>query len=232
MKKRILVVEDDREIRLSLEEALCDAEYEARGVETAAEARRELAACPQTELVLLDLGLPDESGFALCGELKKAGGPPVIILTARDDEADIIRGLDTGADDYVTKPFPLGVLRSRIGAVLRRTAAARPDRQGEVLVCGDVRLDTRSTSVTVGGRPANLTAGEYRLLEYLLGHRGRTLTRSMLLERLWDMGGEFVGDKALTVSINRLREKLGGDPQRVIKTVRGIGYRAEDENEG
>lgn len=253
-KRMILIVEDDSEIRYSLEEALSGADYEVRTAASAGEARQLLAGegagkpgrsgAPEglgeperltgnrdwnlrTDLVLLDLGLPDSTGFFFCEEIKRAGGPPVIILSARNDEEDIIRGLDLGAEDYVTKPFRLGELRSRIGAVLRRTASDR----GDMLTCGDVRLDREGTSVTVAGKAAALTAGEYRLLRFLLEHKGKTLTRSMLLEQLWDMGGEFVGDKALTVSIKRLREKLGGDPQRIVKTVRGIGYRAEDGDE-
>lgn len=236
-KRTILIVEDDREIRCSLEEALSGSDYEVRTAASAAEARQLLAGegaleaagnrYSKADLVLLDLGLPDSTGFFFCEEIKRADGPPVIILSARSDEADIIRGLDLGAEDYVTKPFRLGELRSRIRAVLRRTGSDR----GDVLSCGDVLLDKEGATVTVAGKTAALTAGEYRLLRFLLEHKGRTLTRSMLLEQLWDMGGEFVGDKALTVSIKRLREKLGGDPQRIVKTVRGIGYKAEDGDE-
>lgn len=234
-KITMLIVEDDREIRCSLEEALFDAGYEVYTADSASEARELLTETemPKLEqklrmdLILLDLGLPDSTGFFFCEEIKLAGGPPVIILSARGDETDVIKGLDLGAEDYVSKPFRLGELRSRIRAVLRRTHTETED----VLICGDVRLNREGTSVTVAGKETALTAGEYRLLLYLLEHKGRTLTRSMLLEQLWDMGGEFVGDKALTVSIKRLREKLGGDPQRIIKTVRGIGYKAEDEDE-
>lgn len=254
-KRTILIVEDDREIRDSLEDALSESDYKVYTAACAAEARAYLTgsgtslpgaggapdgyrepgrtaeggdARAGVDLVLLDLGLPDSTGFAFCEEIKRAGGPPVIILSARGDETDIIRGLDLGAEDYVTKPFRLGELCSRIRAVLRRTRETR----GDMLVCGDVRLDKKAASATVAGRAAALTAGEYRLLLFLLENKGRTLTRTMLLEQLWDMGGEFVGDKALTVSIKRLREKLGGDPQRIVKTVRGIGYKAEDGNEG
>ena len=154
---------------------------------------------------------------------------PLIILTAREEEADIIRGLDMGADDYVTKPFKAGVLLSRIRAVLRRRQ--QPQEPGEVLRCGDILLDRQKTAVTVGGKEVALTAGEFRLLAYLMVNKNRTVTRGSLLAHFWDCEGDFVNDNTLTVTVKRLREKLGENSRRMLKTVRGIGYQMEDFND-
>lgn len=131
----------------------------------------------------------------------------------------------------MTKPFKLGILLSRIRAALRRAGEKEEEpgrEETQLLICGDVVLDKKRTQVSVGGKETVLTAGEYRLLEILLENKNRTLTRTLLLERLWDIDGDFVNSNTLTVLIKRLREKLGGDPQRIIRTVRGIGYKAED----
>ena len=228
---RILLVEDDETILFALRSALFREGYEILAAGSLAGAEKLAGENP--DLIVLDLGLPDGEGLCFLRECREAEGPPVIILTARDGEADIIRGLDMGADDYVTKPFKLGVLLSRIRAALRRS---QPDEKGqeaaaERLVCGDVLLDKKETRVQAGGKEILLTAGEYRLLEILLENKNRTLTRTLLLQKLWDIDGDFVNSNTLTVLIKRQREKLGGDPQRMIKTVRGIGYKAEDGNE-
>ena len=140
-----------------------------------------------------------------------------------------MQGLDAGADDYVTKPFRAGVLLSRIRAVLRRQE--RRGREERVLSCGGIRLDPEKTLVTTEGREVRLTAGEFRLLTYFMENRGRTLTRNMLLSYRWDNDGEFVNDNTLTVTVRRLREKLGKEAGGMIKTVRGIGYRMEVRDE-
>lgn len=227
----ILLVEDDDAIRAALRLALEEAGFQTAEAENLEDARK--ADLKSPDLILLDLGLPDGDGLCLCEEICQAGGPPVIILTAQDDEQDIIRGLNLGADDYVTKPFKLGVLLSRIGAVLRR---GKSFRQGgamnlpafDALVCGPVRLVKSSTEAAVNGAVLHLTAGEYRLLEYLMENKNRTLTRSMILGELWDREGNYVEDNALTVLMRRLRDKLGPDGQRIIRTVRGVGYKVED----
>lgn len=226
---RILIVEDDETILFALRSALGRNGYEVSAAGSLEEAG--CAAQNPQDLILLDLGLPDGEGMTLLKACREAGGPPVIILTARDDEADIIKGLDAGADDYVTKPFKLGILLSRIRAALRRAGEKEEEpgrEETQLLTCGDVVLDKKRTRVSVGGTETVLTAGEYRLLEILLENKNRTLTRTLLLERLWDIDGDFVNSNTLTVLIKRLREKLGGDPQRIIHTVRGIGYKAEE----
>lgn len=229
----ILLVEDDDSIRTALGLGLEGAGFRTAGVETLEEARR--VDLKSVDLILLDLGLPDGDGLCLCEEVCQAGGPPVIILTAQDDEQDIIRGLNLGADDYVTKPFKLGVLLSRIGAVLRRGKTANPgdtpSPARDTLVCGPVRLVKSRTEAAVNGAVLHLTAGEYRLLEYLMENKNRTLTRSMILGELWDREGNYVEDNALTMLMRRLRDKLGPEGQRIISTVRGVGYKVVDSHE-
>lgn len=227
----ILLVEDDEAIRTALRLGLEEAGFRINEAETLEEARQ--AQLKSVDLILLDLGLPDGDGLCLCEEVCREEGPPVIILTAQDDEQDIIRGLNLGADDYVTKPFKFGVLLSRIGAVLRRVRGLDSgDGTGDVardtLVCGPVRLVKSRTEAAVGGAVLHLTAGEYRLLEYLMENKNRTLTRAMILGELWDREGNYVEDNALTVLMRRLREKLGPEGQRIIRTVRGVGYKVED----
>lgn len=151
------------------------------------------------------------------------GGYPVIFLTVCDDVKDITRGLDMGADDYVTKPFHIAVLESRIAAVLRRTS----DDGGNVLSCGNIQLDREKMQVMVDGQSVDATALEYRLLEVLMENKGRTLPRNLILDKLWDTEGNFVNDNTLTVTVKRLRRKLMDTGY--IVTIRGIGYRMEEK---
>ncbi len=233
--RRILLIEDDDTIAYGLTELLLDEGFETVSVRFLKEA---LEVEPGDFcLALLDLGLPDGEGWdflaRLCpvrtvemGGSQKGLALPVIILTAREDEADIMRGLDMGADDYVTKPFRPGVLLSRIRAVLRRQE--KFSGAEEVISCGGLVLDRQKTTVTESGERIELTAGEFRLLSCFMENKNRTLTRNALLARLWDNEGDFVNDNTLTVTVRRLREKLGEESRNLIKTVRGIGYRMED----
>ena len=226
--ERILIIEDDSTILYALCELLKEEGFGAASAgslqEAFAEDIREYC------LILLDLGLPDGEGWAFLEKLQPDGqgkeAPPVIILTAREDERDIIRGLDTGADDYVTKPFKTGVLLSRIRAVLRRREGI--SEKSQALTCGNIVLDKQKTLVTASGREVPLTAGEFRLLQYLMENKEKTLTRNVLLAHFWDADGEFVNDNTLTVMVKRLRQKLGSGSRQYVKTVRGIGYRMED----
>ena len=224
MREQILLVEDDDPIVFGLSELLGQEGFLVRAVSSLGEAQH-LGEELRFGLVLLDLGLPDGEGWELLKK-REAGAPPVIILSAREEERDIIRGLDLGADDYVTKPFKAGELLSRIRAVLRRQVGVR-EREG-ALCCGSVLLDRERTLVTESGREISLTAGEYRLLFYFMENKNRTLTRNALLQYLWDNCGDYVNDNTLTVTVKRLREKLGEEARQAIKTVRGIGYRMED----
>lgn len=234
--KRILIIEDDETIVYSLTELLRDEGFEVFSACSLKEAQE--TDKNSFSLILLDLGLPDGEGWQFlegAGEKETAGAfaeentaglmPPVIILTAREEESDVIKGLDMGADDYVTKPFKAGILLSRIRAVLRRQE--KSEGAGEIIVCGNIMLDRQKTIATAKGERIELTAGEFRLLEYFLENKNRTLTRNALLARLWDNEGDYVNDNTLTVTIKRLREKLGESRQQ-LKTVRGIGYQMED----
>ncbi len=220
---RILLVEDDRAIAAGLSYSLGTEGYEVIVCPTAAEARRALAE-ETVDLCLFDLGLPDGSGFELCRLAKQREDLPVIFLTALDDEGSVVMGLDMGADDYITKPFRLRELLSRIKSVLRRYGRAEALR-GTIEI-GDITIHTLEAKVTRGREEIPLTALEYRLLLTLAAHPGQVLTRGQLLEGIWDIAGNFVGDNTLTVYIKRLREKLGDDMQNptIIRTVRGIGY--------
>lgn len=223
----ILIVEDDETILYTLKEALLLSDYQISTAQTLSEAKTALSFEP--DLILLDLNLPDGTGFSFCEQIGAKQQIPIIILTARDEDADIVRGLDLGADDYVTKPFTLAVLLSRIAAVIRRSKQHSKDM--DFLRCQDLVLNKKNTSVTFQGKPVELTVGEYRLLEYLLINKNRTLTRDMLLTHLWDAEGKYVNDNTLTVMMKRLRSKLASDSGQFIKTIRGIGYKVEDYHE-
>ncbi|MDR1664471.1 MAG: response regulator transcription factor [Clostridiales bacterium] len=224
--KTILIIEDDPTLRMGMEHALTREGFFVLPAGDAGTARALLDRRPH--LALLDLNLPDGNGFIFCGELISAG-VPVIFLTVRDDERDITQGLDMGGDDYVTKPFKLTVLISRIRAVLRRYEDSGAPRR-ETLTCGGIALIQPERKVTVDGGEIPLTPGEYKLLLTLLQNKNKTLTRGRLLELLWDESGNFVNDNTLTVTVKRLREKLGR-AGAALKTVRGIGYKAADGDE-
>lgn len=175
------------------------------------------------DLAVLDLSLPDGSGYDVCRAIKRQGDMPVIFLTARDDEVSVVMGLDMGADDYITKPFRIRELTSRIRSVLRRAGQG-----GSTLMeFGPVQINAALGKVYKNGQDVFLSALEYRLLMTLANHAGQVLSRNQLLESIWDVSGDFVNDNTLTVYIKRLREKIEDDPQNpvVIETVRGLGYR-------
>ena len=175
------------------------------------------------DLALVDISLADGNGFAVCAAAKERG-IPVVFLTASGDEYSVVTGLDMGADDYIAKPFRPRELVSRIRSVLRRAG-----KRQSVIPLGDLLVDTDKGVVTRNGNDIFLSALEYRLLLVFLGNRGLVLTRSRLLEEIWDSAGDYVGDNTLTVYIKRLREKIEPDPQNptLIRTVRGLGYRLE-----
>ncbi len=177
------------------------------------------------DLALLDVSLPDGSGFSLCSAIKANSDIPVIFLTASDDEYSVVAGLDLGADDYIPKPFRPRELISRMNSVLRRY-----HRGSQPLEYHELKADTVRGLVYKNNVELTLSALEYRLLLLFLSNQGIILTRSRLLDELWDMAGEFVNDNTLTVYIKRLREKIEADPAHpeYIKTIRGLGYKLGD----
>lgn len=177
------------------------------------------------DLALLDVSLPDGSGFSLCSAIKTNSDIPVIFLTASDDEYSVVAGLDLGADDYIPKPFRPRELISRMNSVLRRY-----HRGSQPLKYHELKADTVRGLVYKNNVELTLSALEYRLLLLFLSNQGIVLTRSRLLDELWDMAGEFVNDNTLTVYIKRLREKIEADPAHpeYIKTIRGLGYKLGD----
>lgn len=177
------------------------------------------------DLALLDVSLPDGSGFSLCSAIKANSDIPVIFLTASDDEYSVVAGLDLGADDYIPKPFRPRELISRMNSVLRRY-----HRGSQPLEYHELKADTVRGLVYKNNMELTLSALEYRLLLLFLSNQGIVLTRSRLLDELWDMAGEFVNDNTLTVYIKRLREKIEADPAHpeYIKTIRGLGYKLGD----
>ena len=220
---KILLVEDDRDIITNLTEFLSSEGFSVKHASGQKDALR-LMEEEQFQLVLLDVSLSDGNGFSACSAIKAEYRVPVIFLTASDDEFSTVTGFELGADDYIAKPFRPRELVSRIRNILRLTGNA-----GTTVRLGDVIVDTVKGTAQKLGKDLYLSALEYRLLLMFLNHRGAVLTRTQLLENIWDIAGEFVNDNTLTVYIKRLREKIEDDPQNpvIIKTVRGLGYRVD-----
>jgi len=221
---RILLVEDDKDLQRLLKKALGEAGYVVDSA-TDGEEGHFLGDTEPYDAVILDLGLPKIDGVTVLERWRKAGRKmPVLILTARDRWSDKVAGFDAGADDYVAKPFYTEELLARLRALLRRAAGiASPD-----IEVGPLRIDTRSSRVSVDGNPIKLTSAEYRLLSYLAHHKGQVMSRTDLVEHLYDQ--DFDRDSnTIEVFIGRLRKKLGVD---VIHTVRGLGYRLDESGAG
>jgi len=228
--QKILLVEDDKTIALGLEYSLVQEGFSVSVCYDVASAMAILAA-QDFDLIILDLSLPDGSGYEVCRKVKDKADIPVIFLTACDDEVNVVMGLDMGADDYITKPFRVRELISRIKTVLRRyrkSSGGEYNPPPSEIPLGNVLINTSLAKVYKNGTELMLTALEYRLLLTLVNHEGQVLSRSQLLEGIWDIAGDFVNDNTLTVYIKRLREKIEDDPQQpqLIHTVRGLGYRA------
>ncbi len=213
---RLLVVEDDKDLNRQISVALTQAGY---AVDRAFDGEEGwfLGDTESYDAVVLDLGLPKKDGITVLGDWRRAGrAMPVLILTARDRWSDKVQGFDVGADDYVAKPFHIEEILARLRALLRRATGHATSE----LICGPVRLDTRAGRVFVDGNPIKLTSHEYRLLSYLMHHAGRVVSRSELVEHLYDQ--DFDRDSnTIEVFVGRLRKKLGID---IIQTMRGLGY--------
>lgn len=222
---KILIVEDDKTIALGIEYSLKQEGFQTEVAHDKSSAEKILQTS-EFNLVLLDVSLPDGNGFDLCRTIREQGDTPVIFLTVRDEEVNVVMGLDIGADDYVTKPFRVRELISRIKSVLRRYEQ-QPPQKTEIRL-REVLIDTAQARVFKQRKEIILTALEYRLLLTLANHAGQVLSRKQILEHIWDVAGDFVNDNTLTVYIKRLREKIEDDPHRpkLIQTVRGLGYKA------
>ena len=221
--KSILIVEDDRALGDGLCLALKGPEAEPALCRTLSAARSALAA-GDFDLLVLDVNLPDGNGLDFLRQLRAGGGGiPVILLTANDMETDIVAGLESGADDYVTKPFSLAVLRARVNAQLRRTESRG---EGAAVVLDGFSFDFDRMEFRRDGRLIDLSKTEQKLLRVLVENRGRTLPRELLVDRVWTDGAEYVDENALSVTVKRLRGKLEETPSkpRYLKTVYGIGY--------
>jgi two-component system, OmpR family, response regulator RegX3 len=223
-KRTILLVEDEESITTPLAEALEREGFATEIARTATEAL-ELGKRIRPELVLLDLMLPDGSGLDVCRELRAASPVPIIILSARGEEADRVVGLELGADDYVVKPFSAREVIARIRAVLRRTNAPPAAASGPLEV-GEVRLDASRRSVTLAGEPLELSRKEFDLLALLMREAGSVVGRERLIDEVWDVNW-FGSTKTLDVHVSGLRKKLRDDPAepRYLHTVRGVGFR-------
>ena len=223
---RIFLVEDDKAIAKNLMLLLSSEGFTVTHASTQGEA---LAALGQnkSDLALIDISLPDGNGFIVCTQIRETLHIPVIFLTACQDEASVVTGLNIGADDYITKPFRPRELIARI-----RTALRKNGRTGSAFEIGGLHVDTASGIVRKNGMEIFLSALEYRLLLVFLNNPKNIITRGMLLDELWDAAGEYVNDNTLTVYIKRLRLKIGDDPAnpQIITTVRGTGYRLGDGN--
>lgn len=233
---RVLLVEDDEAITMGLSYSLEKEGYEVVTAKNATEARS-VWTTGKYDICVLDINLPDGSGYDICRYIKQSEDVPVIFLTAVDAEVNVVMGLEMGADDYICKPFRVGELMARIKSVLRRadrtqscgTGNSKPDHPE---VIGDIRVNTKEAKVVRIDREAELeetielTALEYRLFLTFVNNRGIVLSRKKLLSDMWDISGDFVNDNTLTVYIKRLRDKIERDPANpeIIRTVRGLGY--------
>lgn len=219
MQTKILLVEDDSFLRDGLCEMLGKEGYTVVSVSTVADACRNLD--DSVNLIILDVMLPDGNGFDFCESIRGKGwGVPILFLTACDDEIQIVRGLDAGGDDYVTKPFKLLEFMSRVRALLRRNMAS------SVVKSSDLVIDMGNMTVRKNNEIIFVTKTEFQILSMLIRNNGIIVTRGVLLKSIWDDNGDFIDDNTLSVHISRLREKIG---TAHIKTIRGVGYRWEDK---
>lgn len=222
----VYCVEDDENIRELVRYALCSQKFQAEAFPDGPSFWKAMEE-KKPDLVLLDIMLPGESGLDILKKLR--GQPataalPIIMLTARTSEYDVVTGLDAGADDYISKPFGIMELLSRVKAVLRRGGLQKNQNQ-DLLVCGDITMDLKKHQVTTSGKPCVLTVKEFDLLHYLMANMGIVLSRDQIMEAVWDFS--YAGEsRTIDMHIRSLRQKLG-PAGKVIQTVRGVGYRIQ-----
>ena len=219
--RSVWYVEDDTDIAQFVADYLTEQGFTVQVFPDGLQVRNALRSA-RPDLLLVDWNLPDDSGISICRWVRSRDEElPLMIVTVKDDPTDIVEGLQSGADDYVTKPFNLEVLRLRIEALLRRTA---PDKT--TITCGNLALNTESGIVCAGTDQLDLTPLELRLITLFMKNKGRIVSRAVIHEAIWESSGEYVSDNALTVAIKRLRAKLGSELD--LRTVRSFGYRLED----
>lgn len=223
---RILLLEDDVSLVDGLVYSLKKNEFDVEVARAVGETLQLLPRIEKYDLLILDVTLPDGTGFDVCEQVRKENAQiPILFLTASDEEVSVIRGLDSGGDDYITKPFKLGELCSRIRALLRRAGVSN-NKEKSSINCGDISVDLLGSRVTLKGNVLDLTSVEYRLLCLLVRNANRVVTRDAILNELWDDAGDFVDDNTLSVYVRRLREKVETDPSHPehLVTIRGFGY--------
>ncbi|MDU4884609.1 response regulator transcription factor [uncultured Clostridium sp.] len=224
---KILFVEDDLPLALGMEYTLKQEGFDVVHAKSLSEGREKYKN-NEFNIILLDVMLPDGTGYELCKEIRENSEIPIIFMTACDEEGNVVMGLDMGGDDYITKPIRVKELVSRINAVLRRRGVeSKKEENSNKIISGDIIVELLKYKVYKKGEIIDLTTIEYKLLLLLIKNKGNVLERNLLLERLWDTDGNFVDGNALTVYIKRLREKVEDDIKKpiYIETVRGIGYR-------
>ena len=218
--KKILLVEDNETIVMGLKYSLEQENFEVEVAQDFKTSKEKLCS-NEYNLIILDVMLPDGNGFELCRYIKQNTKIPVIFLTAKDEEQDVVKGFDLGADDYVIKPFRTRELISRINNILRRYERESTN----TLRAGNIIIDLDASRVYVNEKEVIFTALEYKILVLLFSNMGKTMTRDNILDKIWDVAGNFVNDNTLTVYVKRIRAKLGEED--VIKTIKGIGYRVD-----
>lgn len=220
---KVLLVEDNNSIILGLEYLFKEEKFEYSIVKNKRDTLNILDK-EKFDIILLDVSLPDGNGFDICKYIKEKKNTPVIFLTAKDEEKDVVMGFDLGADDYIIKPFRNRELISRIKNVLRRK-----NNLDNCLQIKNIKINTETGKVYKNEEEINLTKLEYKILVNLFSNKNRLITREEILNDIWDIAGNFVEDNTLTVYIKRIREKIGDKESKIIETVRGIGYRVIDE---
>ena len=221
----ILLVEDDVTLAMGIEYSLKNEGFNVKTVGKIKDAKEKISNS-HIDIILLDVNLPDGNGYELCKEVRLDSEVPIIFLTACDEEVNIVMGLDLGADDYIAKPVRVRELVARINAVARRKGVLSKDKEDNKIIVKDIKVLPLKYEVYKGEEKLQLTSVEYKLLLLLIENSGNVLTRKTLLEKLWDIEGDFIDESTLTVYIKRLREKLKEDKiNPYIETVRGIGYK-------
>lgn len=224
--KKILLVEDNETIIMGLKYTLKQENFEVETALNIVSAKSRIKK-EKYDMYLLDISLPDGNGFEICRYIKDSTNAPVIFLTAKDEEKDIVQGLDIGADDYIVKPFRNRELISRINSVLRRYE--KNTNSENQIKCKDILIDNNTAKVYKEGKEVILTSLEYKILLMLFNNKNILITRESILDKIWDVAGNFVNDNTLTVYIKRIREKIDDKDGKIIQTVRGIGYRVVDK---